>query len=562
MEIKRNSYRPNKTLLIVSIISILFSLEGLIKCILNYKQSYLGGNVNSILITAATFLIIFYGIYSIFSLSLNKKLILNNKLGILPEMLTLLFMFSTIIIITGGDASSYKALFLFAIISATIRKGLKTGIVISLISSSFILLADLIFQEKYLTSITFENDIIISTIFIFLAWTLGYYINMGKKYITELENLANKDGLTNLYNHRYFYDKIIDSIKTSKIKSQKLSLMFLDIDDFKYYNDLNGHQNGDYALKNLANILKSSVRINDTVARYGGEEFAIIMQNVGEEQAIIWVEKIRLAIENAEFYGEENQPKGKLTVSIGISEYPTKAKNSTELIKSADDALYRAKFLYKNRVETYISILDDIKNKVNDKDKEVITSIKTLISVINAKDRYTYGHVERVVMYAKLIADKLNLNDKDKETLIYGAYIHDIGKINISKEILIKKMPLTDNEWLELKNHPLFGFDIIKDIHSLKHVAYLVLHHHERYDGLGYPNGLQGKDIPYLTRILTVIDSFDAMTSNRPYNTCKSYEEGKEELIKCSGSQFDPEIAQAFVNVIDTTLIKNNINIT
>jgi diguanylate cyclase (GGDEF)-like protein len=478
-----------------------------------------------------------------------------------------MFIFTLIVFISGRDQSSYKALFLFAIMNVTLKKGMKAGIFIAVVSAISILLtdfllSDLTFINNRLIIPYFGSDIILSGIFIIAAWMLGYCVNLNIEYIRRLEDSAHKDSLTGFYNHGYFYTKLTEYEKISKLNSYKLSLIFLDIDDFKYYNDLNGHQNGDYALKNLANILKSSVRINDTVARYGGEEFAIIMQNVGEEQAIIWAEKIRLAIENAEFYGEENQPKGKLTVSIGISEYPTKAKNSTELIKSADDALYRAKFLYKNRVETYISILDDIKNKVNDKDKEVITSIKTLISVINAKDRYTYGHVERVVMYAKLIADKLNLNDKDKETLIYGAYIHDIGKINISKEILIKKMPLTDNEWLELKNHPLFGFDIIKDIHSLKHVAYLVLHHHERYDGLGYPNGLQGKDIPYLTRILTVIDSFDAMTSNRPYNTCKSYEEGKEELIKCSGSQFDPEIAQAFVNVIDTTLIKNNINIT
>ena len=472
-------------------------------------------------------------------------------------MIILLFMFAIVNIISGGDRSSYKALFLFAIIRATIRKGLRGGIVIALISSSFILMVDFIFQKSYLTSITFENDIIISAISIFLAWTLGHYINVGKKYITKLENLANKDGLTDLYNHRYFYDKLTEAIKLSKLKSQKISLIFLDIDDFKYYNDLNGHQKGDYALKTLGNILKSSVRTKDIVARYGGEEFAIIMSNMDENEAMIWAEKIRISIEKTKFYGEENQPNGKLTVSIGISEYPDRAKDSTELIKSADDALYRAKFLHKNRVETYISILDDIKNKVDAEDKEIITSIKTLISVINAKDRFTYGHVERVVIYAKLIADKLKLNHIDKETLIYGSYMHDIGKINISKEILIKKMPLTNSEWSELKNHPSFGFDIIKDVPALKHVAYIVLYHHERYDGKGYPYGLTGENIPYLARILTVIDSFDAMTSNRPYNTCKSYEEGKEELIKCSGSQFDPKIVNEFIDIINETLIMN-----
>ena len=546
--------KDKKTLLIISIISIIFSLEALVGCIINYRNSYLNSSINSTLIIIITFLIIFYSIYSV--LSINKKLFLGDKFGILIETITLLFMFSIIIIISGGDASSYKALFLFAIISATIGKGLKSGIIIALISSAFIICIDCIFQATQLTFITFENDIIICAIFIFLAWTLGYYVNVGRKYITRLENLANKDGLTNLYNHRYFYDKLTESINIGKSKSKKVSLIFLDIDDFKYYNDLNGHQKGDYALKALANILKSSVRGKDTVARYGGEEFAIILDDLGEDKAMILAERIRLSIEKSKFYGEENQPKGRLTVSIGISEYPGKAKNGPELIKSADDALYRAKFLHKNRVETYISILDDIKDKVDAEDKEVVTSIKTLISVINAKDRYTYGHVERVVMYARLIADKLKLSSSDIETLIYGAYMHDIGKINISKEILMKKMPLTNEEWLELKNHPMFGFDIIKDVHALKHVAYLVLHHHERYDGKGYPYGLEGEDIPYLARILIVIDSFDAMTSNRPYNTCKSYEEGKEELIRCSGTQFDPKIVQAFIEVINETLMK------
>ena len=501
------------------------------------------------------FFIIFYGIHSI--LFLNKKLVSNKKLAILPEIITLILMFSIILIITDGNYKGYTTLLLFVIISATIRNGLKSGIILSLISSTLILVF-LVFYKNNLTFMTLENYIIISSTDIFIVWILGYYINKSKKYINKLENLVNKDGLTDLYNHRYFCDKLTNTIRISELKSQNVSLIFLDIDDFKYYNDLNSHQKGDEALKTLAHILKSTARVKDTVSRYGGEEFAIIMEDTKENEAMVLAEKIRISIENTKFYEEENQPNGKLTVSMGISEYPRKAKNSIDLIKSADDALYRAKFLHKNRVETYVSILDGIKDKISDKDKETITSIKTLISVINAKDRYTYGHTERVVMYAKLLADKLNLTDSHKEALIYGAYMHDIGKINISKEILMKKTPLNDDEWLELKNHPLMGFDIIKDVEVLKHVAYLVLYHHERYDGFGYPNKLKGKNIPYLARILTVIDSFDAMTSNRPYNKCKSYEEGKEELIKCSGSQFDPEIVQAFIYIINETLIKNN----
>lgn len=554
---KDKNYRLNEILSMINMTSLLFSIIALIRCIFNYEENNFNRNIDFTLAVLILLLIFFYGVHSIF---ISRRFILNERFRIISEMVILMSIFSLIVIISGGNKSDYKTLFLFVIISATIQGEMKSGLLISLISSGFILIVDLIFGQGYTVNTAFESDIILSGIFIFSSWTLGYYVNMEKLHILKLEDLINKDGLTELYNHRYFYDKLRGALKVSKLKSQKLSLMFLDIDDFKYYNDLNGHQNGDYALKTLANVLKSSVREDDVVVRYGGEEFAVIMQNTSEEEALILAEKVRVAVENTKFYGEENQPKGNVTISIGVSEFPSKAKDDIELIKSADDALYRAKFLHKNRVETYVSILDDIKHKVDAQDKELITSIKTLISVINAKDKYTYGHVERVVMYSRLIAEKLQLTNEEKETLIYGAYIHDIGKINVSKETLIKKMPLNNSEWMELKEHPICGYEIIKNVDALKHVGPLILHHHERYDGLGYPYKLSGKDIPYLARVLTVIDSFDAMTSNRPYNKCKSYEEGKEELLRCSGTQFDPEIVKAFIDVVDESLIKKQVN--
>ena len=203
--------------------------------------------------------------------------------------------------------------------------------------------------------------------------------------------------------------------------------MKMHIDNFKYYNDLNGHQKGDYVLKKMGKVIKENVRENDICARYGGEEFAIILPNTCEEDALKMAERLRMKIEDEHFEGEETQPKGKVTASFGVSVYPDKAKNDTELIKSADDALYRAKFFYKNRVEAYTSILDEIKSNIDEKDIELVTSVKTLIGVINAKDKYTYGHIERVVMYSRMMADKLNLSQNDKNILIYGAYMHDIG---------------------------------------------------------------------------------------------------------------------------------------
>ncbi|NFT93111.1 diguanylate cyclase [Clostridium botulinum] len=490
-------------------------------------------------------------IYLLWTFSNGNKI--KNKYGkVLNKIETMMFViiFSTIILICGVNQSQYKLLYLFIIITTTIQSGMKQGLIVAGISSFIILTMDIIMLPNAEVNVYFQDDLVLAGIFILTAWPLGFYVKIEGEHIKNLEDMINIDGLTELYNHRYFCDSLVENVKSGEEYNKPVAMIFIDIDYFKQYNDINGHQKGDYVLKKIGKIIKENSRKEDIPARYGGEEFSIILPETNEEKALNIAENLRKSIETAYFEGEENQPNGKVTVSIGVSVYPYKAKNDVELIKSADDALYRAKFFYKNRVEVYTSILDEIKTNIDEKDIELVTSIKTLISVINAKDKYTYGHVERVVIYSRIIADKLKLSEYDKKILIYGAYMHDIGKINISKEILIKKMKITSEEWKILKQHPENGVEIIKSVESLKVLIPLIINHHERYNGKGYPNKLKGKEIPYLARILTVVDSFDAMTSNRPYNERKTYEEGIEELERCSGTQFDPEIVKAFIEVI------------
>lgn len=496
-------------------------------------------------------LLILLFIYFVWTFSTKNKL--SSKYdNIVNKGETFLFilLFSIIIYISGANESNYKFLFLFIIITTTIQSGMKHGMITAIISSIIILSMDLVMMPASEVNIYFENDLILAGIFILTAWPLGFYVKIEGEHIKKLEDMVNFDGLTNVYNHRYFQDKLKEKIEIGRKENKPVSMIFIDIDYFKHYNDLYGHQKGDNILRELAEIVTKSVREKDVVARYGGEEFAVILEDTTERETLEIAERIRANVEETYFDGEENQPKGKITASIGISVFPDKAKDELELIKSADDALYRAKFFNKNRVETYTSILDDLKKNIDDKDIELVTSIKTLISIINAKDRYTYSHVERVVIYSRLLADKLKLSEIDKSNLIYGAYMHDIGKINIPKEILVKRMKLEKEEWEELKQHPDNGVEIIKSVESLKDVIPLIKHHHERYDGKGYPNGLSGEEIPYLARVLTVVDSFDAMTSNRPYNRRKTYEEAIEELKRCSGTQFDSYIAEKFIEVI------------
>lgn len=459
-----------------------------------------------------------------------------------------------IIILFSGDIDSpNKFMFIFIIITATIQLGYKKGLYVAGIASFAILVMDLYLGRDLAINPYFENDLALAGVFLLTAWILGTYVEAERNHINALEGIVNYDGLTQVYNHRYFYEQLQKEFDLAQVEQTALTMLFIDIDYFKHYNDLNGHLAGDKALTQIGQLLKGSIGSKGTVARYGGEEFAILLPKCEHEEGVKIAEVIRKGVETAAFKGEENQPNGLLTISIGVATYPNQAKDSIELIKCADDALYRAKFFDKNRVEIYSSILDELEKNIPTQDLEVISTIKTLVNMINIKDRYTYGHVERVVLYSKRLADALGLTEADKKTLVCGAYMHDVGKIDIDESILIKKMPLTNAEWEKLKQHPIKGEEIIQYVNCLQNARPLVRHHHERYDGKGYPDGLKGEEIPYLARVLTVVDSFDAMTSNRVYNTIKSYDEAFIELTRCKGTQFDPEITDCFITMMKAT---------
>jgi len=283
-------------------------------------------------------------------------------------------------------------------------------------------------------------------------------------------------------------------------------------------------------------------------ARYGSDEFTVIVPD-SEKSAVKLAEEICGKIESSSFEGEEILPKGKITVSLGIAGYPKHGKTAKEIIRSADEALYKAKYS-KDKVQVYFSVMDDLREGIVETERDLFNSIKTLISIINAKDRYTYGHSERVAYYCLKMAEKLNLKDEEKVLLRYSAFLHDIGKIEIDREILNKIGPLRTPEWAILKKHPVWGSDIIRPISSLKKAIPAILHHHENIDGSGYPSGLTGGNIPLEAKILRIADSYDAMTTDRPYKKARTVPEACGELKKYRGILFDPFLVDVFVKFI------------
>lgn len=532
----------------LKILAIFFSAIPLIQFFYNKFNIDLNNSL-SIYVNGATLIIFIMLLFLLMFMFNNNK---HNKLLQIMEITIFLIVFVIVIYINGANESYNKIIFLFIIISYTVEYNMKTGFIIATISAVVIVLMDFIYGSTTGVNVQFENDIALIAMFYIVTWTLGFYIKLEKTHIQDLIDYANMDGLTGAYNHRFFYENIEIMCEDSKKSNAQLSLLMIDLDYFKKYNDLFGHSKGDELLKEVSAILHSNLRPKDILSRYGGDEFCIILPDTNKDEACQIANRIRKAVSNFDFYGREQLEKKRMTLSIGVSTFNDEIENSKDFIENADMALYRAKFLRRNKVEVYSSIFDQVKevNDVNTNLLEDIKPLKTLITVINARDTYTYKHVERVFNYCNIIANYLKLSNEDKIILMYAAYLHDLGKINVSKEVLISSQKLTKEEWEELKKHPQDSADILKQINGFEKVVPIVLEHHEKYDGTGYPNGLQGENISYLARILTVVDSFDAMTNQRPYQKTKTFEEAFKEIERCKGTHFDPDIADKFIEAL------------
>jgi len=357
--------------------------------------------------------------------------------------------------------------------------------------------------------------------------------------------LALTDPLTGLGNHRHFHERLERELRHAHERRLPLTLCLIDVDDFKRINDRFGHPAGDRVLSRLATRLRQS----GEAFRLGGDEFALLLPGYDENAALIAATSVVERISALEL-----DQLGSVTVSAGVATSPAHAADRDELIRLADSALYWAKEYGKNRVRAYrpdVIELAELKRLASGPDRAArFRAAASLARAVDARDVYTGSHSQRVADLAARTARRLGLPDEEVELTRLAASLHDLGKLAIPEEILRKPGPLTDPERMVLERHPQIGFRMLESL-GVDPVADWVLHHHERWDGSGYPDGLPGDQIPLGARIIFVADAYDAMTSERVYRGRVAPEQAIAELRRCAGSQFDPGIVNALADELD-----------
>jgi diguanylate cyclase (GGDEF)-like protein/putative nucleotidyltransferase with HDIG domain len=354
--------------------------------------------------------------------------------------------------------------------------------------------------------------------------------------------LALTDPLTGLGNHRHFHERLEADLAAADERDAALSLCVLDLDNFKEINDRFGHPAGDRVLAQVAGRLRQ----DGEAFRIGGDEFALLLADQREDEAVTIVAGVLERIR-----GLEPLPRVTVALSAGIATYPHAGIGRAELLQAADRALYLAKEQSPGGLRTFrpeLEELAELNRLATGPDRGArLRAAASLAHAVDARDAYTGSHSYMVGELAARVAGLMELQPEEVELLRLAGSLHDLGKLAIPEEILRKPGLLNEAERLVLERHPQIGFRMLESL-GIDPVATWVLHHHERWDGGGYPHRLGGEEIPLGSRILFVADAYDAMTSERVYRGRISHEQAVAELERCSATQFDPRVVALFVD--------------
>lgn len=356
---------------------------------------------------------------------------------------------------------------------------------------------------------------------------IGSISNTVNKMLAEIEGshkklieLSYTDKMTELKNRTYI-DKCFERLDSDS--NSRYTIIMGDVNGLKLTNDTYGHSAGDKLIITMANIIKEACAEDDIICRWGGDEFLILIENKPESYCEKLINEIKEKCKNVSDFG--------FNVSIAIGSADNKTVSGTELVLNlAEQKMYRCKLI-------------DVHSSRN-------STIKSLKKTLYEKHSETEEHTIRVKNLGLALGKKINLPQDKLEELELLCTLHDIGKIGIPEQILMKPGKLTNEEWEVMKSHTEIGYRIAKATPELAYVADEILSHHEKYDGTGYPRGLKGQGIPILSRIINIVDSFDVMTHKREYKETKSFDYAVDELKRCSGTQFDPMLVEKFLMII------------
>jgi len=420
-----------------------------------------------------------------------------------------------------------------------------------------------------------------------LAGQLAVALHNARAYQVALEQ-AITDGLTGLKTHRFFMESLEAEWRRATRSGRFFSLIMLDLDGFKAVNDRHGHREGDRVLGAVACLLEARSRQSNVAARYGGDEFAILMPETTTEQAEILAERLRAGLEADSYLASH-----RMTASFGIATFPVHGPTPEEILRVADSGMYLAKHQQGNCVrvaslvaqspgseweqqllEAYLGVavkrlfstgpeafnqylrrFEQAMNHGNGESVALLDTVTALAFAIDAKDHYTQGHSQSVARLGSQIARRIGWDDPQVEEIRLAGILHDIGKIGVPEALLNKPTRLTAEEYEVLKTHASLGGKILEPLRvkSIERIRSIVRHHHEFFDGTGYPDQLSGEDIPPGARILTIADAYDTMISDRTYKRGRSVADAVAELQRCSGTQFDGELVAAFVTTLDNS---------
>jgi len=399
---------------------------------------------------------------------------------------------------------------------------------------------------------------------------------IANKNLSSKNNSENLDALTGLKNHRDFQESLRLELEKAQNNNTPLSIIMLDINNISQVNREFGHSKGDEIIQTVSEKIRNSIRSTDTAGRYGGDEICLILPDTDNQEAYKIAEYLNYAVSSCMV-----DDVGPVKSSIGIATYPDCAFEQEKLLMLAEQAMFVSKNKgyrdgnfkvinslelntnNENAVESMAFILAKKHSQltVNDEDTvkqfyeenldrnyNCIEVVKSLAGAIDAKDPYTRGHSQCVSRYAEALARAVSLPEFEVERIKLAAMLHDVGKIGIPEAILSKPGKLDDDEWEIMKQHPEIGVTkVLEPIHSIKDLIPIVRHHHEQWNGAGYPDKLAGEDIPYGARIVAVADAFHALISDRPYRKALSIDTAVEILKKGAGIQWDVDLIRKFV---------------